>query len=138
MIWTIVLDNNTKLKIKKYNEEQKMNDLQIFKNEEFGEVRTMVIDDEPWFVAVDVCHALDIGNPSQAISKLDEDEKVTLTTNEGHSGKLGGSQMLNVISEAGLYTIILKSRKPEAKAFKRWITCKNNKSYRKRTDIFYQ
>ena len=82
----------------------------------------MVVDDEPWFVAVDVCHALDIGNPSQAISKLDEDEKVTLTTNEGHSGKLGGSQMLNVISEAGLYTIILKSRKPEAKAFKRWIT----------------
>ena len=52
-----------------------MNDLQILKNEEFGEVRTMVVDDEPWFVAVDVCHALDIGNPSQAISRLDEDEK---------------------------------------------------------------
>lgn len=75
MIWIMVLNNNTKLKIKKYNEEQKMNDLQILKNEEFGEVRTMVVDDEPWFVAVDVCHALDIGNPSQAISRLDEDEK---------------------------------------------------------------
>lgn len=47
---------------------------------------------------------------------------MTLTTNEGHSGKLGGAQMLNVISEAGLYSLILKSRKPEAKAFKRWIT----------------
>ena len=98
------------------------NKIEIFKNEQFGEVRTILIGGEPWFVAVDVCNALDIGNPSQAISKLDDDEKVTLTTNEGHSGKLGGAQMLNVISEAGLYSLILKSRKPEAKAFKRWIT----------------
>lgn len=99
-----------------------MNQLQIFSNPDFGEVRTLNIDGEPWFVAADVCKALDIGNPSQAISKLDDDEKVTLTTNEGHSGKLGGAQMLNVISEAGLYSLILKSRKPEAKVFKRWIT----------------
>ena len=98
------------------------NKIEVFKNEQFGEVRTVLIGVEPWFVAVDVCNALDIGNPSQAISKLDDDEKVTLTTNEGHSGKLGGAQMLNVISEAGLYSLILKSRKPEAKAFKRWIT----------------
>lgn len=99
-----------------------MNELTVFNNEEFGEIRTMTIDGEPWFVGKDVCNALDIGNPSQAISRLDDDEKVTLTTNEGHSGKLGGAQMLNVISEAGLYSLILKSRKPEAKAFKRWIT----------------
>ena len=99
-----------------------MNQLQIFSNPDFGEVRTLNIDGEPWFVAADVCNALDIGNPSQAISKLDDDEKVTLTTNEGHSGKLGGAQMLNVISEAGLYSLIMKSRKPEAKVFKRWIT----------------
>lgn len=98
------------------------NKIEVFKNEQFGEVRTTLIGGEPWFVAVDVCNALDIGNPSQAISRLDDDEKVTLTTNEGHSGKLGGAQMLNVISEAGLYSLILKSRKPEAKAFKRWIT----------------
>ena len=98
------------------------NKIEVFKNEQFGEVRTILIGSEPWFVAVDVCNALDIGNPSQAISRLDDDEKVTLTTNEGHSGKLGGAQMLNVISEAGLYSLILKSRKPEAKAFKRWIT----------------
>ena len=57
---------------------------------------------------------------------------MTLTTNEGHSGKLGGSQMLNVISEAGLYTIILKSREPEAKAFKRWITCKKQQKLQKK------
>lgn len=98
------------------------NQVRVFENTEFGKVRTIVKDGEPWFVAVDVCNALDIGNPSQAISRLDDDEKVTLTTNEGHSGKLGGAQMLNVISEAGLYSLILKSRKPEAKAFKRWIT----------------
>lgn len=99
-----------------------MNELQTYTNPNFGDVRTLNIDGEPWFVAADVCNALDIGNPSQAISKLDDDEKVTLTTNEGHSGKLGGAQMLNVISEAGLYSLVLKSRKPEAKAFKRWIT----------------
>ena len=98
------------------------NKIEVFKNEQFGEVRTILIGGEPWFVAVDVCNALDIGNPSQAISRLDDDEKVTLTTNEGHSGKLGGAQMLNAISEAGLYSLILKSRKPEANAFKRWIT----------------
>lgn len=99
-----------------------MNELTVFNNEEFGEIRAITIDDEPWLVAADVCSALDIGNPSQAISRLDDDEKMTLTTNEGHSGKVGGAQMLNVISEAGLYSLILKSRKPEAKAFKRWFT----------------
>lgn len=99
-----------------------MNELTVFNNEEFGEIRAITIDDEPWLVAADVCSALDIGNPSQAISRLDDDEKMTLTTNEGHSGKVGGAQMLNVISEAGLYSLILKSRKPEAKAFKRWVT----------------
>ena len=98
------------------------NKIKVFENPEFGSVRTVTINGEPWFVAADVCNALDIGNPSQAISRLDDDEKVTLTTNEGHSGKLGGAQMLNVISEAGLYSLILKSRKPEAKVFKRWIT----------------
>ena len=96
--------------------------IQTFTNTDFGSVRVVDINGDPWFVVVDVCKSLDIGNPSQAISKLDDDEKVTLTTNEGHSGKLGGAQMLNVISEAGLYSLILKSRKPEAKAFKRWIT----------------
>ena len=99
-----------------------MNELKTFENDRFGNVRVTMIDNEPWFVAADVCKALDLGNPSQAISRLDDDEKVTLTTNEGHSGKLGGAQMLNVISEAGLYSLILKSRKPEAKSFRRWVT----------------
>ena len=97
-----------------------MNELQIFKNEQFGEIRTIVKDNEPWFVAADVCMALELGNPSQSISRLDEDEKQnTLISNEGIKR---GNPNMTVVSEAGLYTLVLSSRKPEAKAFKRWIT----------------
>ena len=98
------------------------NVMQVFENSDFGKVRVVERDSESWFVAADICRALDIGNPSQAILRLDDDEKVTLTTNEGHSGRSGGAQMLNIVSEAGLYSLILKSRKPEAKIFKRWVT----------------
>ena len=92
-------------------------DIQIFKNEQFGEVRTIAKDGEPWFVAADVCKALEIGNPTDAIRRLDTDER-TLVSIEGASNGLP----VNAVSEAGLYTLVLGSRKPEAKAFKRWIT----------------
>ena len=92
----------------------------IFEHPEFGKVRTVMIDGEPWFAAADVCNALDIRNPSQAISRLDEDEKIiTLISNEGNQR---GNPNVAVVNEPGLYTLILGSRKPEAKAFKRWIT----------------
>lgn len=94
-----------------------MTDIQIFKNEQFGEVRTIAKDGEPWFVAADVCKALEIGNPTDAIRRLDTDER-TLVSIEGASNGLP----VNAVSEAGLYTLVLGSRKPEAKAFKRWIT----------------
>lgn len=55
-----------------------MNDMKIFENPEFGKVRTTVIDGEPWFVAADVCRALEIGNPRQAMTRLDNDEKNTV------------------------------------------------------------
>lgn len=74
---------------------------------------------EPWFVAADVCSTLGIGNVSQALSRLDADEK-TLISNEG--APAGGPQSLKLINEAGLYTLVLGSRKPEAKRFKRWVT----------------
>lgn len=74
---------------------------------------------EPWFVAADVCSTLGIGNVSQALSRLDADEK-TLISNEG--APAGGPQSLNLINEPGLYTLVLGSRKPEAKRFKRWVT----------------
>jgi prophage antirepressor-like protein len=86
-----------------------------------------VITDErgnPWFMAADVCGALDIRNTSDAVARLDEDEKrvTTLGTNEGLQTQGFGPQTLNVINESGLYSLILTSRKKEAKRFKRWVT----------------
>lgn len=81
------------------------------------EVRSLLIEGEPWFVAKDVCEILDLGNPSQAISRLDEDERNTIISNEGI-----GNPEKSVISESGLYSLTLGSKKPEAKPFKRWIT----------------
>lgn len=91
-----------------------MNELMIFDNPEFGKIRVIEQNGEPWFVAADVCKALDIGNPTQALTRLDKDE-VTLISNEGY-------REMNFISEPGLYTLVLGSRKTEARAFKRWIT----------------
>lgn len=81
-------------------------------------VRTSIVDGEPWFVAADVCRILDIGNPSDALSRLDDDEKSTLVLIEG----IPGNPEKRVINEPGLYTLILGSRKPGAIAFKRWVT----------------
>ena len=94
-----------------------MNELQIFKSHEFGEIRTTIQNGEPWFVAADVCKALDIENNRKATNRLDDDEKGVTS-----SDTLGGKQKLTIVNEAGLYSLVLGSRKPEAKAFKRWIT----------------
>jgi toxin-antitoxin system, toxin component, bro family len=92
-------------------------DLMIFENPEFGAVRSILIDGEPWFVAADVCKALELEKTNRALSRLDDDEK------GAHSVSTpGGRQRMSIISESGLYSLILGSRKPEAKAFKRWIT----------------
>ena len=92
-------------------------DVQIFKNETFGEIRTAVIDGEPWFVAVDVCRALEIVNSRDALTRIDEDEKGVVLTDTP-----GGKQEVTTVNEPGLYSLVLGSRKPEAKVFKRWIT----------------
>ena len=94
-----------------------MNELMIFSNEEFGNVRAIQIEGEPWFVAADVCRTLEIGNTSQALSRLDEDEKDVILNDT-----LGGVQKMSIVNEPGLYTLVLGSRKDEAKGFKRWIT----------------
>ena len=94
-----------------------MNQIKIFENPAFGKVRTIIRDQQPWFVAADVCRALDIGNSSDAISRLDDDEKGVASTDT-----LGGEQSIRIINEPGLYSLVLGSRKPEAKLFKRWIT----------------
>ena len=94
-----------------------MNDLTVFANEQFGEIRTALIDGEPWFVAADVCKALEIKDTWGATNRLDEDEKDTVLISTP-----GGTQEMTTINEPGLYSLVLGSRKPEAKAFKRWIT----------------
>ncbi|SDX04534.1 phage antirepressor KilAC domain-containing protein [Paenibacillus sp. PDC88] len=81
------------------------------------QLRSFVIENEPWFVAKDVCNVLDISNSRDALNRLDEDEKGVVSTDT-----LGGTQQLATVNEPGLYTLILGSRKPEAKQFKRWIT----------------
>lgn len=90
-----------------------MNQLQSFMYDSH-QVRTVVIDDQPWFVAKDVCEVLEISNPSDALKRLDEDERARF--NLGRQGET------NIVNEPGLYSLILGSRKPEAKQFKRWIT----------------
>lgn len=95
-----------------------MNELTVFNNEEFGEVRTITIDGEPWFVANDILRVLAVSNSKDALRTLDDDEKSGVDNIYPH----GRKQKTNCVSEAGLYSIILRSRKPEAKAFKRWIT----------------
>ena len=94
-----------------------MNDMKLFENSEFGAVRVVDVNGEPWFVARDVCECLELGNPRTSIALLDEDEKGVHTMDTP-----GGAQEMSIVSEAGLYSLILRSRKPEAKAFKRWIT----------------
>lgn len=91
-----------------------MNKISTFNNPDFGTVRITTINDEPWFVAADVCRALDLSNPTIATNRLDEDERAKF--NLGRQGE--GT----IINEPGLYSLVLGSRKPEAKAFKRWIT----------------
>lgn len=91
--------------------------IKIFEAEAFGQVRVVDVDGEPWFVARDVCECLELGNPRTSIALLDEDEKGVHTMDTP-----GGQQEMSIVSEAGLYSLILRSRKPEAKAFKRWIT----------------
>ena len=98
------------------------NDLKTFTNDQFGSLRTVTINSEPWFVAADVCRALEISNPSDALKRLDADEKMTIDSTEGHSGQRGGAQSYTAVSEPGLYSLVLGSRKPEARQFKRWIT----------------
>ncbi|WP_219723965.1 phage antirepressor [Akkermansia muciniphila] len=98
-----------------------------FQNETLNcTVRAVVKDGEPWFVAKDVCDALEIGNSRQAVSYLDDDEK-GVTTND----TLGGTQQVSIINESGLYSLILRSRKPEAKKFKKWVTAEVLPSIRK-------
>jgi len=95
-----------------------MNDLQIFKNTEFGEIRTMTIDNEPWFVGKDVASILGYVDTSDALKKhVDTEDKLTRRFADS-----GQNREMYVINESGLYSLILSSKLPKAKEFKRWVT----------------
>jgi prophage antirepressor-like protein len=85
-----------------------------FENQPVG---TIIRNGEVWFTAIDVCAVLEHSNPSSALLRLDQDEKdvVTIATS-------GGAQQINIVNESGLYHLILTSRKPQAKRFRRWVT----------------
>lgn len=95
-----------------------MNDLQIFSNPEFGQVRTVELDGQPWLVGKDVAEALGYKNPRDAITRhVDAEDKGVVK----HDTPSGEQEML-IINESGLYSLILSSKMPKAKAFKHWVT----------------
>lgn len=99
-----------------------------FNNDQFGQLRVVKDDNgEPWFVASDVCDALGVADPAQSCRSFDNDEKGLFTIQT-----LGGRQKVIHVSEPGFYKLVLKSRKPEAKAFQRWVTHEVLPSIRKK------
>lgn len=102
-----------------------MNDLHIF-NYNGYKVRTIQKDGEPWWVLKDVCEVLGLSSPHKVFERLDDDEK-----GRNQIPTLGGEQEMTVINESGLYNVILRSDKPEAKPFRKWVTSEVLPSIRK-------
>lgn len=95
-----------------------MNNIQVFNNEELGCIRTVMINDQPWFVGKDIAVALGYSNTRDALAKrVDAEDKGVAKRDT-----LGGTQELAVINESGLYSLILSSKLPSAKKFKHWVT----------------
>lgn len=103
-----------------------MNELQLFNYEE-KPVRAVTINGEPWWIAKDICYILDITNSRDALQRIDQDD-VCLTD---IMDSVGRNQKTNIINESGLYSLVIQSRKPEAKKFKKWITSEVLPSIRK-------
>lgn len=94
------------------------NEIKVFSNEEFGKVRVLNIDNEPWFVGRDVAEVLGYSNTRDAISKhVDEEDKGVAKCDTP-----SGAQQMTIINESGMYSLILSSKLPNAKKFKRWVT----------------
>lgn len=105
-----------------------MNNIQIFNNPEFGQVRTVMIDGEPWFAGVDVTKILGYKDNTSAMRNVDEEDKVKGCSISTPSR---GEQQMTVINESGLYSLIFGSKLPSAKKFKRWVTSEVLPSLRK-------
>ena len=106
-----------------------MTDIQIFNNPKFGEVRAVTIDNEPWFVGKDVAERLGYRKPENALSVHVDDEDKTTTLIQGTGSNY--KTTVTIINESGLYSLVLSSKLPTAKAFKRWITSEVIPSIRK-------
>ena len=106
-----------------------MNELQVFNNDEFGSVRTWVVDDVPWFVGKDIATILGYAKPENAIANHVDDEDKTSTLIQGSGSNYKSKAIL--VNESGLYSLILSSKLPNAKKFKRWVTGKVLPSIRK-------
>lgn len=104
-----------------------MDKIQIFQNESFGSVRIAGTSEQPLFCLADVCKILELGNPSQVKSRLDDG----VISNEVIPDSLGRQQETTFVNEDGLYDVILDSRKPQARAFRKWITSEVLPSIRK-------
>lgn len=104
-----------------------MSKLKIFENVEFGKIRVEEIGENPWFIARDVCSVLGLSNVTETLKRLDEDE----LSNTEVIDSIGRKQQVYIINESGLYNLILQSRKPGAKRFKKWITSEVIPSIRK-------
>ena len=106
-----------------------MNDLQIFSNEEFGSIRTVTIDNEPWFVGKDVAAILGYAKPENAVASHIDTEDKTSTLIQGNGTNYKSKAI--IINESGLYSLILSSKMPNAKRFKHWVTSEILPSIRK-------
>ena len=105
-----------------------MNDLKIFENPAFGQVRTLEREGEPWFVGKDVAQALGYSNTRDALDRhVDDEDKNTVVNPDGNRG----NPNMIIVNESGLYSLVLSSKLPTAKAFKRWITSEVIPSIRK-------
>ena len=91
--------------------------IKIFENEKFGRIRTITKDGEPWFVIADVCRALEIRNSRMVAGRLDRDELMSVKLTSG-----GQRREMTVINESGLYAVIIRSDKPQAQSFRKWLT----------------
>lgn len=103
-----------------------MNDIQVFNNSEFGEVRTVLIGDDVWFIAKDICDVLGLSDVSRSVEKLEDDEKLIRKIFVS-----GQNRDILIINESGLYTLIIRSNKPEARQFRKWVTAEVLPSIRK-------
>ena len=101
-----------------------MNQLEVFKNEDFGEIRTVQLNNEPMFCLSDICKALEVKNTTDVAKRLEDDE----VTRFNLGGQVGET---NFVTESGLYSVILRSDKPNAKKFRKWITSEVIPSIRK-------